>query len=185
MLSMMAANWWVILLRGIAGIIFGIIAILNPAIAIEALITVFAAYVLVDGVLTIIAAIRHRDEPRWWAVLIEGIISVIAGLAALFYPGIALLVGINLIAFWAILTGVFQIIAAIQLRKEIEGEFFMGLAGVLSIVFGVLLLLFPVWGAVTLITIVGVSSIIFGVLLALLAFRVRGKGDKSMTAARA
>jgi uncharacterized membrane protein HdeD (DUF308 family) len=183
MLSLLSANWWMILLRGIAGIIFGIIAVLNPAIAIEALITVFAAYALVDGVLTIIAAIRHREQPRWWAMLIEGIISVIAGLAALFYPGIALLVGINLIAFWAILTGIFQIISAIQLRKEIEGEFFLGLAGVVSIVFGVLLLLFPLAGAVTLITIVGISSIIFGVMLALLAFRVRGKGD-TMTAAR-
>jgi uncharacterized membrane protein HdeD (DUF308 family) len=184
MLSMMSANWWVILLRGIAGIIFGVIAIINPAIAIEALITVFAVYALVDGVLTIIAAISHRDQPRWWAVLLEGIFGVIAGVGALLFPILALTLGINLIAFWAILTGIFQIIAAIQLRKEIEGEFFMGLAGAISIIFGVLLLVFPVWGAITLITIVGVSSIIFGIMLALLAFRVRGKGD-TMTAARA
>lgn len=178
MLSVMAKNWWMTGLRGVAAVIFGILIILFPALAIESFVLVFAVYVLVDGVFTIISAVQNRHQPRWWVYLLEGIISVIAGVVIFANPlfsTIALpLFVLYIVAFWAIFGGVSEIWAAIQLRKEIEGEFWLGLSGLLSVVFGILLIINPGGGILTLLTIVAIYAIIFGVMLVMLAFRLRG-----------
>lgn len=173
MATLLARNWWALLLRGIAAIAFGILIFVFPGAALSTFIILFAAYALVDGVFTIIAAVRNRQQERWWVHLLEGIVSVIAGVLAIVFPGITAIVMLYIIAFWAILTGVFEVWAAVQLRKEIEGEFWLGLGGVLSILFGVLLILFPGTGILTVLWLVAAYAIVFGVVMIILAFRLR------------
>jgi uncharacterized membrane protein HdeD (DUF308 family) len=175
MLDALSRNWWMLALRGVAAIIFGIAVILAPGIALQVLITFWAVYTIIDGVFTIGTAFQNRQgNPRWWVNLLEGLISILAGVAAIIFPGITSLVFLYIIAFWAIFTGVMEIIAAVQLRKEIEGEFWLGLAGVLSIIFGIALILFPGTGILTLLWLLAGYAIVFGVVLIVLAFRVRG-----------
>jgi uncharacterized membrane protein HdeD (DUF308 family) len=179
MLDVMARNWWMLLIRGIAAIIFGILAFLNPADALAALIILWAAYALVDGVFAIIAGFRGRATNRqWWATVLEGVVGIIAGIVAFLFPGITAFVLLYIIAAWAIITGVLEIIAAIQLRKEIEGEFWMGLGGLVSIVFGVLLILFPGAGILTVLWLVAAYAIGFGIVMIILAFRLKGRADR-------
>ncbi len=182
MLTLLAKNWWLVALRGVAAILFGLLAILFPGLALQTFVLLFAAYALVDGVATIIAAVRHRDQPNWWVHLLEGIVSVIAGILAVIFPGLTALVLLYIIALWAIVTGVLEIWAAIQLRKEIEGEFWMGLSGALSILFGVILILAPGTGILAVLTIVAVYAIVFGLMLIMLAFRLRGMKDQTGSA---
>jgi uncharacterized membrane protein HdeD (DUF308 family) len=171
----MAQNWWMLLIRGVAAILFGIAVLLAPGIALLTLVYLWSAYALIDGIFAVITGFRRRETNRnWWVIVLEGVVSVIAGIAAFLYPGITALVLLFIIAAWAIITGILEIAAAIQLRKEIEGEFWLGLSGLASIVFGVLLFLNPGAGILAVLTIVAVYAIIFGVLLILLAFRLRG-----------
>jgi uncharacterized membrane protein HdeD (DUF308 family) len=181
MTATLSRNWWVLLVRGIAAILFGIAALIWPGLALVTLVLLFAAYAFVDGIFTIIFALQHRNQPRWWVTLIEGIIGVIAGIAAFLWPDMASFVLLNFIAFWAILTGIMEIILAIRLREEIQGEFWMGLGGLLSILFGVLILLFPGAGALSIVWMIAAYAIVFGVILVILAFRVRSLGDQGQT----
>lgn len=126
-------------------------------------------------------SIQHRTEQGWWIHLLEGFVSIIAGIVAFVYPGITALVLLYVIAFWAIMTGVFEIWAAIQLRKEIEGEFWMGLSGIISIVFGVLLIVAPGAGILAVLTLVGIYAIAFGVFLIMLSLRLRTHGTRTPT----
>jgi uncharacterized membrane protein HdeD (DUF308 family) len=181
MLATMSRNWWVLLVRGIAAILFGIAALIWPGLALVTLVFMFAAYAFIDGILNIIFALQHRNQSRWWVTLIEGIIGVLAGIAAFLWPDMASFVLLNFIAFWAILTGVMEIILAIRLREEIQGEFWMGLGGVLSILFGVLVILFPGAGALSIVWMIATYAIIFGVIMIILAFRVRSLGNQGQT----
>jgi uncharacterized membrane protein HdeD (DUF308 family) len=181
MTATLSRNWWVLLVRGIAAILFGIAALIWPGLALVTLVLLFAAYAFVDGIFTIIFALQHRNQPRWWVTLIEGIIGVIAGIAAFLWPDMASFVLLNFIAFWAILTGIMEIILAIRLREEIQGEFWMGLGGLLSILFGVLILLFPGAGALSIVWMIAAYAIVFGVILVILAFRIRSLGDQGQT----
>ncbi|MGN6735998.1 MAG: HdeD family acid-resistance protein [Candidatus Binatia bacterium] len=173
----LAQNWWLVLLRGIAGIIFGILTFINPAISLAVLVLFFGAYSLVDGVLAIVSAIRWRGEvDRWWVLLIEGLAGVAAGVITLFWPGITALALLYVIAAWALITGILEIVAAIRLRKIIDGEWLLALTGVLSIAVGVLLALFPSAGALALVMWIGAYVAAAGVLLIALAFRLRSWG---------
>jgi uncharacterized membrane protein HdeD (DUF308 family) len=175
MLDVMARNWWMLALRGVAAILFGIIVFAAPGIALSALVLVWAVYALVDGVFTIASALQNRtNNPRWWVQLLEGIIGILAGIGVILFPPLAIEVLYYVIAFWAIFTGVLEIIAAIQLRKEIEGEFWLGLSGLLSIIAGILLIVFPLTGLLVLTWLLGGYAIMFGVIMILLAFRLRG-----------
>jgi uncharacterized membrane protein HdeD (DUF308 family) len=175
MLEVMAQNWWTLLVRGIIASLFGISVILFPGIALLTLVLVWAAYALVDGVFAIISAFRGRETNRnWWVMLLEGVVSIVAGIVAFLYPGITALVLLYIIAAWAIITGVLEIMAAIQLRKEIEGELWLGLSGLASIVFGVLLFLFPGAGILTVLWLVAAYAIVFGAVMIILSFRLRG-----------
>jgi uncharacterized membrane protein HdeD (DUF308 family) len=162
-------------LRGLLSIVFGLLALIWPEIAVEALVLLFGAYVLVDGVFAIISAIAGRQEHRqWWLVLVEGIAGIAFGVITIGWPSITALVLLLLIAGWAIVTGILEIVAAILLRKELRGEWLLILGGILSVALGVLLAIQPRAGVIVLAWLIGVYAILFGVLLIVLAFRLRG-----------
>jgi uncharacterized membrane protein HdeD (DUF308 family) len=170
----LARNWWAVLLRGIAAVMFGIITFVAPGISLAALVLVYGAYALVDGVFAVVSALRrHGSTDRWWVMLIEGIVGIAAGLVTFFWPGITALALLYLIAAWSLLTGVMEVIAAVRLRKIIAGEWLLALSGVLSIGFGVLLALFPAPGALAVLLWIGAYAIVFGCLLVALGLRLR------------
>jgi uncharacterized membrane protein HdeD (DUF308 family) len=173
MLIMYTSSWWALLLRGIAAIAFGVLAFVWPHITLAALVFLWGAYALVDGVVAISAGVKsHGEHKRWWVLLLEGILSVAAGVLAFVIPGITALVLLLLIAAWAIVTGAFEIGAAIQLRKHITGEWLLALAGVASVLFGFALFLNPGAGALALIWLIGAYAIVFGVILVVLGLRL-------------
>lgn len=180
MVTILARNWWALALRGVCAVIFGLLAFIWPQLTLEVLILFYGVFVLIDGVLAIIAAVSKREGSGlpWWALLIEGLLGVAASVATFVWPGITALVLLYLIAAWAIVTGVFEIIAAVRLRKEIEGELWLALSGVLSILFGVLLIARPGAGALAVIWLIGAYALLFGAFLIALAFRLRGYRDR-------
>ena len=182
MLQMFARNWWVLVLRGISAVVFGILALIWPGIALVVLVLLFGAYALVDGVLAIWAAFssRRRSE-SWWVLLLEGAIGIAAGIVVLIWPGITAIILLFLIAGWAVITGIFEIVGAIKLRKQIENEWFLVLGGLLSVAFGVLIAVWPGVGLLTLVWLVAIYAILFGVLMSILGFRLRGAGNKLET----
>ena len=172
-------NWWALALRGLAALAFGILAIFWPGITLLALILLFAAYAIVDGVLAIASGLRRdtdRRSPDWFMIL-AGIAGIIAGIVAVVLPGITTLVLLIVIAAWAIVTGVAELAAAYQLRDVIRGEWLLALNGVLSIAFGILLVVFPGAGALAVVLLIGVYAIVSGVMLLALAFRLRGRSQ--------
>jgi uncharacterized membrane protein HdeD (DUF308 family) len=175
MLTELARNWWVLLVRGILGVLLGIFAFIWPQLLLASLVLLFGAYAFVDGIFTLIGGFTMAGrQERWWVMVLEGVVGVVAGLVIFFYPGLAGLTLLYFIAFWALITGIFEIVAAIRLRKEIEGEWMLGLSGAASIIFGVLMLLQPAAGALAVAWIIGGYALVFGVVLIFLAFRVRG-----------
>ena len=169
-----STNWWALVLRGVAAVIFGVLTFVWPGITLTVLVFLWGAYALVDGAFAIVAGIRAPKEfKRWWVLLIEGVLGVLAGLIAFAMPGITALVLLLLIAAWAIVTGIVEIVAAIQLRKQIKGEWLLALTGIFSVLFGLALLFNPAAGALTVVWLIGAYSIIFGVLLMVLGFRLR------------
>ena len=167
--------WWTFILRGLLAIAFGILAFVAPVWGLAILVALFGAWALIDGVTSVWTGIRTRSVDRnWWLEILEGLVSIVAGLIAFVLPGFAAEVLVILIAVWAIVTGVFQIWAAIRLRERIRGEFWLGLAGVASILFGVILLVFPAGGALALVWLIGSGAIAVGVFLTILGWRLRG-----------
>jgi uncharacterized membrane protein HdeD (DUF308 family) len=182
--SDLAAQWWAIAFRGLAAVLFGCAALFWPPAAFLALVFVFGAYALVDGVLNVIGAVRAgRSGGRWGALVFEGVVSVIAGLVTLFWPGITALALVLAIAAWSFVTGIAEIAAAIRLRKQIRGEWLLGLSGLLSVAFGVLLFLAPAAGAFALTVWIGAYSLVFGAVLIGLAFRLRSLTSHAQTGA--
>ncbi|HEU4507311.1 MAG TPA: HdeD family acid-resistance protein [Pyrinomonadaceae bacterium] len=175
MLLVYTSSWWALVLRGIVAILFGILAFVWPQITLTALVLLWGAYALVDGAFAIAAGVKsYGENKRWWLLLIQGLLGVVAGVLAFVIPGITALVLLMLIAAWAIVTGSFQIAAAIQLRKHITGEWLLALGGVASIIFGVLLFLNPGAGALAVVWLIGAYSIVFGSLLIALGLRLHG-----------
>jgi len=178
MQTQLSRNWWIIVLRGLIAILYGIIAFVWPGLTLEVLVLFFGAYAFADGVFAIIAAFTNRtDHQRWWLFLLEGLVGIVAGVITFLNPGLAMLILLYVISFWAILTGVLEIFAAIRLREEIEGEWKLALGGVLSIIFGILLQLFPVTGSLVIIWMIGAYSLIFGLLLVGLGVSLRQHDD--------
>jgi uncharacterized membrane protein HdeD (DUF308 family) len=175
MVATLARYWWVLLIRGVAALLFGIAAFVWPGITVEVLVLLVGAYLLVDGIFSAIAAFgdRARNE-RWWVALLEGLVGILAGILVFVWPGLTALLMLYLIAAWAIITGILEIVAALRLRQEIQGEFFLILGGIASVIFGILAILFPGGGAVAVVWMIAIYAIVFGVLLTLLSFRVRG-----------
>lgn len=171
----LAKNWWAVVLRGVAAIIFGILALAMPGITLAALVLLFGAYAVVDGIFNIVAAVSGRTgASRWWALLLSGVVSIAAGLVAFFMPGLTVFALVVLVGAWAIVHGMLDIVAAIRLREEIDDEWWLGLSGAISIVFGVLLLLVPAAGALAMVLWLGAYALVGGVVLLVLGVRLRG-----------
>lgn len=171
----LAENWWLLLLRGLAAIAFGVIAFFWPGITLVALTYLWGAYALVDGVIAIGAAFNASGGDagaRWWLGL-SGVVSILAGIAAFAYTGMTTLVLLMFIAIWAIIIGLVQIWGAIELRKIMDDPWLLGLTGALAIAFGVILIAKPGAGAVALVWTIGWFAIVFGGLYIALAFRLR------------
>jgi uncharacterized membrane protein HdeD (DUF308 family) len=183
----LARNWWAVALRGVAAIVLGILTLALPAISLAAMILLYGAYVLVEGVFNLVAALpgRSGERPRWLLVL-EGLVSVAGGVITLVFPGLTAVVLLYVIAGWALLTGVLEIIAAIRLRQQIEREWRLALSGILSVVFGALVMIFPGAGALAVVVWIGAYAVAFGALLLALAFRLRrARVEPRWTVARA
>jgi uncharacterized membrane protein HdeD (DUF308 family) len=177
---MLAERWWTLVLRGVAAVIFGVLTFIAPGASLFALVALFGAYAIVNGVLDLVLAARGRaGEGRWGWLVFEGILSIVAGALTLLWPGITALVLLFVIAGWAIGTGIAQVIAAVRLREQIRGEWLLALAGVLSVAFGVLLVLFPGAGALAVVIWIGAYAIVFGALLIALGVRLRSWGRSS------
>ena len=170
----LAKNWWLLLLRGIASIVFGVLAFAWPGITIISLVIVYGAYALVDGLFSLYAAIRGGDgaAPRWWLAVV-GVAGVLAGLISFAMPAVVALWLLLLIGAWAIVSGIFEIVGAIRLRKEIDNEWMLILHGVISVIFGVLLMAMPVPGALAMVWVIGAYAIAAGIILCVLAFRLK------------
>jgi len=174
MFNLMTQNWWAVALRGLVAVLFGIAAFVWPGITLWALVAIFGAYALVDGIFAVIEAFR-RDVvgERWWALLFEGFVGIAIGILTFTWPRLTAMGLLYLIAFWAIVTGVFEVITAIRLRHEIRGEWMMALIGVLSVAFGFLLVAFPLTGALSVVLIIGSYAVAIGALMIALGFKLR------------
>jgi uncharacterized membrane protein HdeD (DUF308 family) len=173
-------HWWALALRGVIAILFGIAAFLRPGIALEALILLFGAYALVDGVFAIVGVFGGtRSRTPRWLLFVEGVVSILAGLIAFIFPLLTAIVFLYLIAAWAIVTGVAEIATAIRLRREIRGEWALIVGGIFSVLFGVILAVVgPFVGILSLIWLIGAYAVAFGILLLITAFQVRGRDNQ-------
>lgn len=170
----LTSNWWALALRGVLGILLGVLALMRPGITLTAIILLIGAYMFVDGVVAIMASLRGmRTGDRWGWMLVEGIIGIVAGIIVFRTPATAAIVLVWLIAFWAILHGAAEIGAGIRLRKIIEKEWLLILAGVLSLALGIFILMRPGIGLVLLVTWIGVYALFAGIVTLMLAFKVR------------
>ena len=178
MLNLISRDWWVFALRGVAAILFGVVAFASPGITLAALVLLFGAYAFVDGVSLLIALARGDTGARRhaWSVGIMGVLGIVASIVTIVWPDITALSLLYVVAVWAIAMGVFQTVAAVALRREIEGEFWMGLGGVMSVVFGILLIVSPGTGLITLVWLLGFWAIVFGASSLGLAYRLHGIG---------
>lgn len=164
-----ARHWWVLALRGLFAVLFGIAAFAWPGITLAALVLLFGIYALADGISAIVFSVRSR----WWTLLALGILSVLAGIAVFAWPGITALALLLVIAAWAMITGILQVGAAVRLRHEISDEWLLALSGILSFLFGAMLVAFPGAGILTLIWLIGGYAVIYGILMIAAAFRLR------------
>jgi uncharacterized membrane protein HdeD (DUF308 family) len=175
--------WWMTLLRGVIAILFGVAVFFQPQISLLSLVLVFGFFALVDGVASVATAIGgRRTHESWGLLLLGGLAGIGVGLLTIFSPEVTTLALLFYIAIWAIATGLLEIAAAIRLRKEIEGEFWLGLAGAASIAFGVILVVRPGVGALAVLTVIAAYAIFFGSMLVLLALRTRGFVNRVRTA---
>jgi uncharacterized membrane protein HdeD (DUF308 family) len=175
MLETLTRYWWAVAVRGVAAVLFGLMALVWPGVTLLVLVILFGAYSLVDGVLGLISAAmgdRAAMGRRGWLIL-ESVAGILIGVITFVWPGATTLVLLWLIAAWAIVTGVLEVVAAVRLRREIQGEFFLALSGALSVLFGLLLIFWPATGALALITLIGAFAIVYGLALIVLAYRLR------------
>jgi uncharacterized membrane protein HdeD (DUF308 family) len=174
MLHALARNWWLILLRGVCAILFGVLAFIWPGITLLTLALLYGIFALIEGALALAAAIMGgAPAPRWWLAVV-GLLGIAVGILTIIMPGMTAFLLVLFIAAWAIVSGIMQIVGAIRLRKEIDNEWMLVAVGVISVAFGVLVALQPMLGALSLVFVIGAYAIIYGVALVALAFRLRG-----------
>jgi uncharacterized membrane protein HdeD (DUF308 family) len=170
----LAKLWWLFILRGVAAIIFGLLALAWPGITLALLVILFGAYAFADGVFALVHAVSGRDETQSvWVLLLEGLIGVGVGLITFFEPAITGIILLFYIAAWSLTTGVLEVVGAINLRQRISGEFWMLLSGIASIIFALILLIHPGVGALAVVWLIGAYAIVFGVILLALGLRLR------------
>ena len=174
MLRALSEKWWTFVARGIFAILFGVLTLILPELTLIVLVLMFGGFVLIDGLFTIILSLtRQRDFDRWWWALIEGLFGIILGIVTFIWPGITGFVFLMLIVAWAIVTGILEIGAAIQLRRVIENEWLLAFSGLISIGLGVAILIWPGAGAVALAWLIGIYAILFGITLIVLGIRLK------------
>src|SRR5262245_8566155 len=177
MVGMLTRNWGWIALRGAVAIVFGLLALFYPGVTLATLIMLFGAYALIDGIFMVVSAIANRKgEPRWGTLLLGGLLGIAAGVVTWTWPGLTAAVLLAVIAAWAILMGVFEVAAAIRLRKQIEGEWALIFAGILSVAFGIFIVMRPRTGALAIVLWIGIYALISGIALLSLGFRLRNWG---------
>ena len=180
MLDLLSRYWWTLVVRGVIAIIFGILAFVWPGFTLATLVILFGAYILVDGIFAIVGAIGgwgERDDH--WLLLLEGLLGVGIGIMTFRAPAITTTLLLMFIAAWALATGVLEVIAAIRLRKEIEGEWWLILSGITSIVFAILLMIFPDAGALGLLWLIAIYAIVFGVTMIIAGVNLRRLRSRS------
>jgi uncharacterized membrane protein HdeD (DUF308 family) len=174
MTMVLGRNWWALAIRGLLAIVFGLIAFIAPGAMVGAFVLLFGAYAIIGGVLSIVAGVRAAEHhERWWPLVLVGVVDILAGIVAFLVPTAAVFALLFVVAFWALVTGVLQIVAAVRLRKEIQGEWLLVLNGLLSLVFGVIVLARPGAALVVLVWWIGAYAIVFGIILIALAFKLR------------
>jgi uncharacterized membrane protein HdeD (DUF308 family) len=168
-------HWWVLAVRGVAAIIFGLIALFNPGITLGVLVALFGAFLLVDGIVDIVGAFKLRGKiDRWWALLLEGVVDILIAAVAFLWPESAAMALVFFIGFWALLIGILEIWFGLKYRKEMENEWVLILAGVLAVIFGLTMFVYPAAGALSLIWLIGSFAIAFGAAMFFLSFRLKG-----------
>jgi uncharacterized membrane protein HdeD (DUF308 family) len=173
--EVISRTWWVLALQGLCALVFGILALLWPGITLLGLVVLFAAYALIAGAAAVVGAVNNRKrEEYWWLLLLLGLVSMAAGVIAVLHPDLTALVLVLLMGANALVSGVLQIVIAIQLRKVIEGEWLMVAAGSVSIAFGFLVFLYPGAGALAMVWLISFYAVLTGILLLAVAFRVKG-----------
>lgn len=179
MSTVLARNWWLVALRGVFAILFGVIAFVAPGAFVLSLVLFFSAYMLVDGICGIVASVRAAQKhERWGLLLAEGVLDIIVGVAAFLVPAAAVWAFVYLVAFWALISGGLMLAAAFKLHAH-YGRWWLALGGVISLLFGVALLINPGMSALVLTWWLGGYAVAFGVMLLILAFRLRGRHDDS------
>jgi len=170
----LATHWSSLAIRGVCALLFGIVAFMMPGLTLTTLVLIWGIYALIDGGLALVAGFKAKI----WSLVFLGLVGVLAGIGAFIYPGMTALVLLYFIAVWAIVTGVLAIVTAIRLRKEITGEWALGLAGLLSLLFGAMLIARPGDGALTIIYLIAAYAVAFGILLLILAFRLKSLPER-------
>jgi uncharacterized membrane protein HdeD (DUF308 family) len=177
MIDRVAQHWWLVALRGVVSILFGVVALFLPFATLAVLVIFFGAYMFVDGAFALFSAIRFRHErEKWVPLLIEGLVGLAVGAVAFAYPGITALAGLFTLAFWALVTGILEIVAGIRLRRDpaaAKTELMLILSGVLSIVLGIFFVAMPIAGLLASVWVIGTYAIVFGILMVGFGFRLR------------
>jgi uncharacterized membrane protein HdeD (DUF308 family) len=175
--ELLSKSWWMLALRGAVALLFGVLALVWPSVTLLWLVALFSAFAIVGGMVSIIGAVKNRkSDEEWWLILVLGIVSVTAGVIAIFHPALTMLVLVLVIGANALISGVLDIVVAVRLRKILRREWMLMLAGLVSILFGMLVFVFPQAGAVALVAMISFYAIVTGVLLLALAFYMRRRG---------
>ena len=184
MVGMLTRNWGWIALRGAVAVLFGLLTLFRPGITLATLIMLFGAYALFDGIFMVISAIANRHgEPRWGTLLFGGLLGIAAGVVTFTWPGLTAVILLSVIAAWAILMGIFEVAAAIRLRKQLDGEWALIFAGLLSVAFGFFVVMRPRTGALAIVLWIGLYALMSGIALLSLGFRLRNWGRMHPTPA--
>jgi uncharacterized membrane protein HdeD (DUF308 family) len=178
MTALLAQNWWAVVLRGGFAILFGLVALFSPGATLLTLVLFFSAYMLVDGVFGIVSGVRaaQRHE-RWGLLVLEGVANILVGILAFVWPGLTVLAFVTMLAVWSIVTGILMVVAAFKLAK-LDGRGWMAFSGIVSVLFGVALIIAPLVGAIVLAWWLGVYAIAFGAALLVLGFKLKGRRDR-------
>lgn len=165
--------WWLFLIRGLFGLALGVLALVFPGATLAVAVLLIGAYLIVDGVVAIIKSFSLRPDKHWWALLFEGILGVIVGLAIFMWPGISLITLAYLVGWWALFTGILAVGAAVRLRAQIQGEWLYILFGIVSVIFGFFVLMAPATGLVYLVLMISIYGFVIGFTMIALAFRAK------------
>jgi len=182
MLTGMLKHWWILVIRGLVSILFAVLAFTQPSLTFAALVILLGIFILLDGLAAVVLALRTRDDHDWGVVLLEGLLGVGLGVATLLYPAMTAGLLVLFVALWCLITGIFEISAAIRLRKEIDNEWMLGLAGFVSIALGGLMLFRPDAGAISIIWWIGAYAAFFGLLLVGLGIKLRAVHQQRLVA---